>query len=154
MPPRKLRPVLSTGPREIAGRPLLEAPPPPVWMRPLAKAKFTETAEYLVGIGSITAAELPLVEMFAVAYCHFVEAETMLAGDPLTYRAVLNRQGDEASAVALPAAAQAAKAVDQMRRIGAALGLAPTERAKLPATRAPGPVDPMDELLERVGFPV
>ena len=100
--------MLATGPREIAGRPLLEAPPPPAWMRPIAKAKFSETAEYLISTGSITSAELPLVEMFAVAYCHFVEAETMLAGDPLTYRAVLNRQGDEASAVALPAAAQAA----------------------------------------------
>jgi phage terminase small subunit len=64
---------------------------------------------------------------------------------------VLNRQGDEASAVALPAAAQSAKAVDQMRKIGAALGLAPCERLKLPAIRSAGEADPMESLLERSG---
>jgi P27 family predicted phage terminase small subunit len=149
MPPRKLSPFTSAGPRAIAGQPLVEVPDPPAWMRPIAKAKFVEVAEYLVALGSVTSAELPLVEMFAVAYCHFVEAETLLAGDPLTYRAVLNRQGEEACAPALPAAAQSAKAVDQMRRIGAALGLTPVDRSKLPSTRDSGEPDPMDTLLAK-----
>lgn len=144
---RKLSPVTAAGAREIAGTPLTTTPEPPAWMRPVARQKYCDTVDYLVSLGAVTSGELPLVEAFAVAYGHYVEAETLLAGSPLTYRAVLNRQGEEASAVALPAAAQSAKALDQMRRLAAALGLAPVERARLPAVRGGGEDDPMEALL-------
>lgn len=148
MPSPKLRPVTAAGPRQYPGRPLEEAPDPPSWMRPIAQEKYRETVEYLVGIGAITAAELPMVEVFAVAYGHWREAEELLAGNPLTHRSVLNRQGEEASPVALPAAAQASKAFDQMRRAAASLGLAPVERGRLPA-KAAGVDDEFEQLVRR-----
>lgn len=148
MPSPKLRPITADGPRQYPGQPLTEAPDPPSWMRPIAAEKFRETAAYLVSLGAITAAELPLVEAFATAYCHFVEAETLLAASPLTHRAVKNRAGDECSPVALPAAAQSAKAFDQMRRAAASLGLAPVERGRLPARGADSD-DPAERLLAK-----
>lgn len=150
MPPRKLAPFTAAGPRKITGQPLSDAPDPPKWMRPIAQQKFIEVCEYLVDLGCLTAGELPMVEMFAAAYCHYVEAEMILAGSPLTYRAVLNRQGEEASSVALPAAAQSAKAVDQMRRLGAALGLSPVERSRLPAGRPSAEDDPVEAFFRDV----
>ena len=151
MPSRKLAPFTAAGPRKATGQPLIEVPDAPEWMRPIAQRKFVEVCEYLIDLGSLTAGELPMVEMFATAYCHYVEAEMILANAPLTYRAVLNRQGEEASSVALPAAAQSAKAVDQMRRLGAALGLTPVERARLPVTRQADDEDECERLFRAAG---
>lgn len=150
MPPRKLSPVTAAGRRDYPGQPLVEVPDPPAWMRPIAREKFLNTAEYLVSLRAITAAELPLVEMYATAYCHYVEAEMILAAAPLTHRAVLNRQGEEASPVALPAAAQSAKALDQLRKLAAALGLAPVERGRLPAAAAGPEDDPVEKMFAEV----
>lgn len=151
MPPRKLSPITSSGARHISGKPLTDVPEPPSWMRPVAARKFVETASYLVDIGAITAGEIPLVEAYSAAYGRWAEAEAHMAGAPLTYRAVLNRQGEEASAVALPAQAQASKALDQMRKFSAALGLSPVERARLPAGPTPEGDDPVEQLFRDAG---
>jgi P27 family predicted phage terminase small subunit len=132
MPPRKLSPFTADGPRAYAGKPLTKIPEPPKWMRTVAQKRFLATCEYLVGIGALTAGEVPMVEAFSAAYGRWVEAEIALAADPITYRSVTNRAGEAASAVALPAQAQASKALDHLRKFAAALGLSPAERGRLP----------------------
>jgi phage terminase small subunit len=61
----------------------------------------------------------------------------------------LNRQGEEASAVAMPAMMQASKALDQMRKIEAALGLSPAERGRLPAAGGGGEDDVVEAFFRR-----
>ena len=134
MPPRKPSPFTADGPRVYAGKPLIEIPEPPEWMRSVAREKFLATCEYLVGIGALTAGEVPMVEAFAAAYGRWIDAEIALAANPITYRSITNRAGEAASAVALPAQAQASKALDHLRKFAAALGLSPAERGRLPVT--------------------
>jgi len=133
---RKLRSCTVNGVRRSPVATLTEIPDPPAWMRPAAAQRFSEVAE--IGV----------VEQYAACYGRWVEAEQELSKVAVNYRAVLNRQGEEASAVALPAMMQASKSLDQMHRLGACLGLNPTERARLPATKS-GEVDEMDLLLAR-----
>lgn len=148
--PRKLAPFTAAGPREITGQPLAEVPEPPAWLTPVAQEKFREVAGYLVSLGAVTDGEVDLVVQYAAVWSRWREAEeAMAAAGGLHYRAVQNRQGEAASAVALPAMAQAAKCLDQLRRLTAALGLSPVERLKLPAVRDPGPIDEMEILLAR-----
>ncbi len=152
MPPRKLRPVTSDGAREIAGTPIVEAPPPPDWMNEIAAGKFSEIAGYLVSLGAITVAELALVEQYACCYSRWVAAEKALAsGDP-GWRSVLTRQGSEGTAVPTPAMLQLRQSLDQMRKLGAALGLAPVDRAKLPSVRSGELEDPVEVMLRAVGY--
>lgn len=149
---RKLRAFTADGPREMPGSPITEIPDPPSWMRPAARRRFVEVIEYLVGLGAITAGEVALVAQYSAVFGRWVESEeAMSAAGGLHYRAVLNRQGEEASAVALPAMSQASKCLDQMRKLEAALGLSPAERGRLPATRG-GEEDEMDRLLRDVGI--
>lgn len=151
MPPRKPSPFTADGPRAYAGKPLTEIPEPPAWMRPIAREKFVATCEYLVGIGALTAGEVPMVEAFAASYCRWVEAETTLATDPITYRSVRNRAGETASAVAVPAQAQASKALDHMRKFAAALGLSPAERGRLPVTAVGDDDDEVEKMFRSAG---
>ena len=145
---RKLRSCNANGVRRSPVAPLTEIPDPPAWMRPAAARRFNEVCDYLIGINAITVAEVGVVEQYAACYGRWVEAEQELSKVAVNYRAVLNRQGEEASAVALPAMMQASKSLDQMHRLGACLGLNPTERSRLPATKS-GEVDEMDLLLAR-----
>ena len=48
---------------------------------------------------------------------------------------------------------QARTSIDQLRRLGAALGLAPVERAKLPSTRPAGQEDEVERLFREAGYP-
>ena len=151
MPPRKPSPFTADGPRVYAGKALVEIPEPPEWMRAVAREKFLTTCEYLVGIGALTAGEVPMVEAFAAAYGRWVEAEMALAATPITYRAVKNRQGEDASAAALPAQAQASKALDHLRKFAAALGLSPAERGRLPVTTGSDDDDEVDRMFRDAG---
>lgn len=150
--PRKLSPITAAGPREIAGTPITEAPEPPAWMNDIAADKFRQVAGYLTSLGAVTIAEIALVEQYCCCYSRWVSAETILAnGDP-GWRTVLTRQGTEGTSVPSPAMLQMRQALDQMRKLGAALGLARVERARLPTSRNGEPQDEMDMLLrERRG---
>lgn len=152
MSPRKLRPVTSDGPRNISGTPIVEAPPPPAWMNEIAADKFTEIASYLVSLGAITVAELALVEQYAACYSRWVVAEKALAnGDP-GWRSVMTRQGTEGTAVPTPAMLQLRQSLDQMRKLGVALGLTPVDRAKLPSVRSGEPEDTVEVMLRAAGY--
>jgi P27 family predicted phage terminase small subunit len=153
MPPRKLRPITAAGPRDITGKPLVEVPAAPAWMDEVGRRRFEEVGAYLVDLGAITAGEVPLLEMFAATYSRWIAAEGMLAaGDP-GWRTVITRQGTEGSAVPTAAMLQARTSIDQLRRLGAALGLAPVERAKLPAVRQGGEEDEVERMFRDTGFP-
>lgn len=152
MPPRKLLPLTAAGPREIGGQPLTEIPEPPPFLNEVGRRKFAEVAAYLVDLGSLTAGEVSLVEMFASAYQKWVAAEELLAaGDP-GWRVVITRAGTEGSAVPSAAMLQSKQSIDQLRRLGAALGLAPVERAKLPATRQAGQEDEVERMFREAGY--
>jgi P27 family predicted phage terminase small subunit len=148
--PRKLQPFTAAGAREITGRPLVDVPERPALLTPPAAEKFSTVARYLTSLGALTDGEVDLVVQYAAASGRFVQAEeAMAAADGLHYRVLNDRTGQPASAVASPAQMQSAKAVDQMRRLASSLGLTPTDRAKLPALREPGPPDEMELLLAR-----
>jgi P27 family predicted phage terminase small subunit len=152
MPPRKLKPVTASGPREIAGTPITEVPEPPAWMNEIAAAKFTETAGYLVSLGAITIAEVALVEQYAACYSRWAAAEKALAeGDP-GWRAVLTRQGTPGTSVPTPAMLQLRQALDAMRKLSAALGLAPVERARLPVVSSGDLDDPAEAMFRAAGY--
>ncbi len=152
MPPRKLSPYTAAGVRNIAGSPLKEVPEPPQWMGEIAAHKFTEVATYLVSLGAVTVAEVGLIEQFAACYGRWVAAETALAnGDP-GWRTVLTRQGTEGTSVPTPAMLQMKQALDQLRKLGAALGLAPVERARLPSASSGDTDDPMEEMFRSAGY--
>lgn len=135
----------------MPGKPLDYIPDPPTWMRPAARRRFIEVIEYLAGIKAITSAEVALVAQYSSCFGRWIEAEEAMSTAAIQYRAVLNRQGEEASAVALPAMMQASKSLDQMRKLEAALGLSPVERARLPAGVGGEPSCPMDALLASQG---
>jgi len=152
MPYHRLSPTTAAGLRDIAGRPLAEVPEPPAWMTEAARRKFAEVAGYLVGLGAVTAGELALVEQYAAVYARWAAAEEQLsAGDP-GWRTVLTRQGTPGSSVPTPAMLQSQRSIEQLRKLGAALGLAPVERARLPAARSGPEPDEMEELLRRGGL--
>lgn len=152
MPPRKLRPITAAGPREIGGQPLVEVPAPPPFLNEVGRRKFEEVAAYLVDLGSLTAGEVPLVEMYAAAYSRWAAAEEMLAaGDP-GWRVVITRAGTEGTAVPTAAMLQSKQSIDQLRRLGAALGLAPVERAKLPSIRPAGQEDEVERIFREAGY--
>jgi P27 family predicted phage terminase small subunit len=148
MPPRKLRPFTAAGAREISGVPLVDVPAPPEWMDEVGRRKFEEVGAYLVALGAITAGEVPLLEMFATTYARWIAAEKILAaGDP-GWRTVIGRTGTEGTAVPTAAMLQARTSIDQLRRLGAALGLAPVERAKLPAVRQGREEDEVERMFQ------
>jgi P27 family predicted phage terminase small subunit len=153
MPPRKLRPITAAGPRDISGKPLTEVPAPPGWMDDVGRRKFEEVGAYLVDLGAITVGEVPLLEMFAATYARWIAGEGMLAaGDP-GWRTVITRQGTEGTAVPTAAMLQVRTSIDQLRRLGAALGLAPVERAKLPAVREGGQEEDVERMFREAGLP-
>jgi|APCry1669189034_1035192.scaffolds.fasta_scaffold40393_3 hypothetical protein len=47
---------------------------------------------------------------------------------------------------------QSQRSIEQLRKLGAALGLAPVERARLPANRDAGAIDEMEVLLRQAGY--
>lgn len=147
MPPRKLASVTAAGPREITGQPLAAIPAPPPFLNEVGRQKFAEIAAYLVNLRAVTAGEVDLISQYAACYSRWVAAEEALAaGDP-GWRAVTTRQGTPGTTVPTGPMLQAKQAIDQMRKLGAALGLAPVERLRLPAVRDGGEDDPMDALL-------
>lgn len=153
MPPRKLLPITAAGPREIGGQPLVEIPAPPSFLNEVGRRKFEEVAAYLVDLGSLTAGEVAAVEMYASAYQKWVAAEEMLAaGDP-GWRVVITRAGTPGSSVPSAAMLQSKQSIEQLRRLGTALGLAPVERAKLPSTRPAGEEDEVERLFRQAGLP-
>lgn len=148
---RRLSPTTAAGNREIAGAPLNTVPDPPAWMNAVAQQKFVEIAAYLIDLRALTQGELPLVEQFAACYARWVAAEQALAaGDP-GWRVVTTRAGTPGSAVPTIMMLQSIRSVEQLRKLGASLGLAPVERARLPASRA-AEIDEMDLLLRDVGL--
>lgn len=149
MPYRKLSVHTAQGPREIAGKPLTEIPDAPPWMGEVARRKFLETCEYLISTGSLVIGEVGLVELYSTTYARWWHAEAALAaGDP-GWRVVISRGGTEGTPVMTPARAEAARSLEALRKLSTSLGLAPTERSRLPATRSGDEGDEMDKLLAR-----
>ena len=149
MPYRKIALHTATGPRQVAGTPLVAVPEAPAWMGEVARQKHREICEYLISTGSLTAGEVGLVELYAVTYSRWWQAEAALAaGDP-GWRTVISRGGTEGTPVMTPARAEAARSLEALRKLGTSLGCAPTERSRLPATRSGNEDDEMDQLLRR-----
>jgi len=148
---RKLQPMTADGPRSTAGKPLTAVPEPSSWLNDVAQQKYVEVCEHLVSTGSLCEGELPLVEQFAACYSRWRQAEEMLAaGDP-GWRVVVTRQGAPGSTVPTAAMLQMRQSIDQMRRLGAALCLAPAERTRMPSTRDAGEKDAYARLLREAG---
>lgn len=143
-------PILSAGRREIAGAPLDHIPDPPAFLNDVGRRKFEEIAAYLVDLRAMTAGEIPLVEQFAACYSRWVAAEEALAGGDPGWRTVVTRQGTPGSSVPTPAMLQSQRSIEQLRKLGAALGLAPVERARLPAGRDGGE-DEYERLMRESG---
>lgn len=142
--PRRLPP--------LTARPLSEAPEPPDWMDAVGRKKFHEVIEYLGGLGAAAAGDVVAVEVYAANYSRWVAAERALAsgGDP-GWRTVTTRQGEPGSTVPTAMMLQSLRSAEQLRKIGASLGLSPVDRARLPAERKTAAADPVDALFQEVG---
>lgn len=150
---RKRLPFNSAGQSRAAGARFRTLPTPPAWMTAGAKERFAEVCEQLDAVGALAETDRGLVERYATVFDRWRAAEAALAasGDDLHYARLTNRAGQPASAVALPALAQANKAHDQLCKLESMLGLCPTERSRLPATRDAGPPDDVELLFARAG---
>lgn len=146
---RKKLPVVFSGENRQTGQAFAQLPEPPTWMTPGAKQRFVEVVAQLDALGALAATDRGLVERYSTTYDRWRAAEMALAatGEAVHYSRLVNRAGNPASAVALPAMMQCSKAHDQLTKLESMLGLCPTERTRLPITRDPGPVDEMDRLL-------
>lgn len=149
---KKLLPVTAAGPREIAGQPLEAIPEPPAWMTPVARAKFVEIGRYLVSLGALTAGEVWLVEAHAAAYGRWREAEERLAAGEPAWRTVTSRGGAAGTTVPTEPMLQSMRSLEALRKTASSLGLAPVERARLPAAGG-GEVDEVEEMFKRAGYP-
>lgn len=149
---RKRLAVDYTGEHRQTGRAFRQLPEPPEWMRENAAERFREVCGQLDSLGALAETDLGLVQRYACVYGRWLDAERALAESPDTihFARLTNRAGQPASSVAVPALAQLNKCADQLAKMESALGLTPTERTRLPATRDPGPPDPMEELLARM----
>ena len=147
---RKKQSLDYTGDHRQTGRACGQLPEPPEWMTVGAADRFREIVRQLDEIGALAVTDLGLCERYACTYDRWRTAEKTLAesGEEIHYTRLLNRAGQPASAVAVPALAQLNKCADQLAKMEAALGLTPCERSRLPATRPAGPPDPMEELLQ------
>jgi P27 family predicted phage terminase small subunit len=147
---RKKQAMVSTGECRQAGRTWGQLPDPPTWMTAGAADRFREIVSQLDEIGALAVTDLGLCERYACTYDRWRKAEQALAesAEDIHYTRLLNRAGQPASAVAVPALAQLNKCSDQLAKMEAALGLTPCDRSRLPATRPAGPLDPMEELLQ------
>ena len=128
---RKRSPVTSAGVRKT-GEPLREIPEPSAYLRPRAAENFRQTCAYLIATGSITSGDVPLVERYAATLDRWQSAEERLAKDTLHWERLVDRKGDDASSVPLPAMAQSLKMCEQLGKMESALGLNPVERSRLP----------------------
>jgi P27 family predicted phage terminase small subunit len=145
---RKKLPQTVTGERRQTGIPFPELPEPPAFLTDGAKRRFREVVRQLDGIGALAVTDVGVVARYAAVYDRWEQAEAALASSGgLGYTRLVNRAGEPASAVALPAMAQAAKCHDQLTKLESALGLNPVERARLPATRDPGQPDEYERLM-------
>lgn len=143
---RKRSPVTSAGIRKT-GEPLREIPEPPAYLRPRAAENFRQTCEYLISTGSITSGDVPLVERYAATLDRWQSAEERLAKDTLHWERLVDRKGDDASSVPLPAMAQSLKMCEQLGKMESALGLNPVERSRLPTNE---PEMSMEEEIEQM----
>jgi P27 family predicted phage terminase small subunit len=121
-------------------------------MNDTAQRKYEEVTAYLIGLRAVTAGEIALIEQYASVYSRWVQAERALAGGDPGWRTVLTRQGTPGSSVPTPMMLQSQRSIEQLRKLGAALGLAPVERARLPANRDGGAIDEMEVLLRQAGY--
>jgi P27 family predicted phage terminase small subunit len=128
---RKRSTVTSAGIRKT-GEPLREIPEPPAYLRPRAAENFRQTCGFLIASGSITSGDVPLVERYAATLDRWQSAEERLAKDTLHWERLVDRKGDDASSVPLPAMAQSIKMGEQLSKLESALGLNPVERSRLP----------------------
>jgi P27 family predicted phage terminase small subunit len=143
---RKKLPQTAAGECRMAGVPLREPPEPPAFLTDGAKRRFREVIEQLTDIGALAETDAGVVARYAAIYDRWEQAEAALASSgPIHYARLTNRAGQPASAVALPAMAQAAKCHDQLCKLESALGLNPVERTRLPAARDRGPTDPAEK---------
>ena len=146
---RKKLPLNYAGERRQTGSRSQHLLAPPEWMTPGGAARFREVADQLDRIGALAETDIGLLQRYAAVFDRWQAAERVLAesGEAVHYTRLLNRAGQPASSVAVPALAQVAKCADQLAKMESALGLCPTERSRLPVTRDSGTPDDMDVLL-------
>ena len=131
---RKRSPISPAGVRKT-GEPLREIPEPPAYLRPRAAENFRQTCAILISTGAITAGDLPLVERYAATLDRWQSAEERLAKDSLHWERLVDRKGDDASSVPLPAMSQSIKMAEMLLKMESALGLNPVERSRLPTNQ-------------------
>lgn len=146
---RKRSPVTSAGVRKT-GEPLREIPEPSAYLRPRAAENFRQTCAYLIASGSITNGDVPLVERYAATLDRWQSAEERLAKEAIHWERLIDRKGDDASSVPLPAMAQSLKMGEVLSKLESALGLNPVERSRLPTNQPETSVeDEVEEMIRR-----
>lgn len=139
------------GERRQTGRRANELPAPPLFLTERAKVIFVETAGRLHAVGVLAETDAGVLARYAAVLDRWEQAEAALAaGGPIHYTRLVNRAGEPASAVALPAMLQAAKCHDQLRQLETVLGLTPADRTRLPASPPAAADDPAEKLFQQV----
>lgn len=147
------RPLVTNyaGERRQTGRRADELPFPPPFLTERAKAIFRETAGRLDAVGVLAETDAGVLARYAAVLDRWEQAEAALAaGGPIHYTRLVNRAGEPASAVALPAMLQAAKCHDQLRQLETVLGLTPADRTRLPVSPPAATDDPAEKLFQQV----
>lgn len=105
---------------------LSEVPPAPIWLDERAAAMWEHVAPWLVESRILTDTDLHNLEIFAVAYQRWREAQ-----DDITANGIVVAGLKKGSVVKNPACTVANESLRQINTFGAALGLDPAARARL-----------------------
>jgi P27 family predicted phage terminase small subunit len=139
------------GERRQTGRRGDTLPEPPGFLTDRAKEIFRETAGRLDAVNVLAETDAGVLARYAAVLDRWEQAEAALAASgPIHYARLVNRAGDPASAVALPAMMQAAKSHDQLRQLETVLGLTPADRTRLPSSPAADTDDPAERMFRAV----
>jgi P27 family predicted phage terminase small subunit len=117
-------------------------PDAPAWLDGEARAKWDEVCPLLDGAGILSKLDQGLLAAYCVAWASFVECTALIAQHG---RATNTGKGGWKNS---PYVSQQVVAMNQLRLIGAQLGLSPEGRLRIHAEGDAGAEDPMDAFLE------
>lgn len=137
--------------REEIGTPVADLPPPPDWLRPAAKAMFTQVCGYTQRMGTLAESDLQVIARYSIIWDKWQEAERHLAKSGECWSEVLAPDGSLRFCRPTKWQSQSNHCHEQLRQLETVLGLTPADRTRMGYHAEKVVLDPMDELLKKRG---
>lgn len=129
-------------PAEPEPSPLLQVPPPPVWLDTEAKREWKRVGQELLGLGLLTSLDVVAFAGYCQAFGAYVKANRMLRREGMVIEVNGVKQRNLWAKVA-------ADAFDQMQKGLAQFGLTPSARVRMNPEEKAGEEDELVRMLSR-----